>query len=124
MSLEITRATPEELPLVLQLIRELAEYERLSHAVVATLEGLRAELFGERPVAEALVARDAGEPVGFAVFFHNFSTFLLFDLCAVVNIQRHAAALDASRLQIGADSLCAAAAGGCPDHGRTLLPQP
>ncbi len=76
MALEITPATPEDVPLVLRFIRELAEYERLAHAVVATPEELREQLFGERPSAEVLIAREEGEPAGFAVFFHNFSTFL------------------------------------------------
>jgi GNAT superfamily N-acetyltransferase len=58
------------------LIRELAEYEKLSHEVVATEEGLRDSLFGGRRYAEVLVAEQGGTPAGFALFFHNFSTFL------------------------------------------------
>jgi GNAT superfamily N-acetyltransferase len=57
-------------------IRGLAEYEHLSHLVTATEETLRDALFGTRPGAEVLLAFEATTPVGFAVFFHNFSTFL------------------------------------------------
>ena len=74
--LEIRAATEEDVPLILSLIKELAEYERLSHEVVATEEVLRDSLFGERPVAEVLIGQLGDEPVGFALFFHNFSTFL------------------------------------------------
>ena len=70
-------ATPADAPLVLSLIRELAEFERLAHEVVADEAGLRDQLFGERPAAEVLIAESAdGEPAGFALFFQNFSTFL------------------------------------------------
>ena len=62
--------------LVLDLIRELAGYEKLSHEVVATEDSLSEWLFGDRPVAEVLVAEHGGEAAGFALFFHNFSTFL------------------------------------------------
>lgn len=72
----IRTATSDDLPLVLAFIRELAEYERLSHDVTATEEGLRTALFGERPGAEVLLAFEGDEPAGFAVFFHNFSTFV------------------------------------------------
>ena len=72
----IRGATEEDVPLVLSLIRELAEYEKLSHEVVATEEGLRDSLFGERRYAEVLIAEQDGTPAGFALFFHNFSTFL------------------------------------------------
>ncbi len=74
--LRIEPATPEDVPLVLRFIRELARYERLEQQVVAEEAVLRQELFGERPAAEVLIARDDGEPVGFALFFHNFSTFV------------------------------------------------
>ena len=73
---EIRAAVEGDVALILQLIKELAEYERLSHEVVATEETLREALFGERRVAEALIAQVGGEPAGFALFFHNFSTFL------------------------------------------------
>ncbi len=69
-------ATERDVPLILSFIRELAEYERLSHEVVATEEVLRASLFGERPAAEVVIGDYGGEPAGFALFFHNFSTFL------------------------------------------------
>jgi GNAT superfamily N-acetyltransferase len=74
--LEIRAATEDDVPLLLSFIRELAEYERLSHEVVATEEALRDSLFGERPVAEALLGYLEDDPAGFALFFHNFSTFL------------------------------------------------
>ena len=73
---EIEPATVTDVPVILQLIRELAEYERAPNDVVATEEGLRAVLFGERPAAHVLIGRENGEPVGFAVFFFNFSTWL------------------------------------------------
>jgi GNAT superfamily N-acetyltransferase len=63
-------------PVILELIKALAEYERLSHQVVATEEDLRTWLFGERPVAEVVLARTSESVVGFALFHHNFSTFL------------------------------------------------
>lgn len=74
--LEIRAATEDDVPLILSLIKELAEYEKLSHEVVATEEALRDSLFGERPVAEVLIGELANEPAAFALFFHNFSTFL------------------------------------------------
>ncbi|HEX8138649.1 MAG TPA: GNAT family N-acetyltransferase [Pyrinomonadaceae bacterium] len=75
-NLRIERAEERDVGLILSFIKELAEYERLSHEVVATEELLRASLFGARPVAEVLIARVSDEAVGFALFFHNFSTFL------------------------------------------------
>ena len=72
----IDRARSEHVPLILSFIRELAEYERMTDQVVATEAGLREELFGPHPVAEVLLAFEGDEPVGFALFFHNFSTFL------------------------------------------------
>ena len=72
----IRPATIADVPVILQLIRELAEYERAPNDVVATEEGLREVLFGARPSAEVLLASAGEEPVGFAVFFHNFSTWL------------------------------------------------
>jgi GNAT superfamily N-acetyltransferase len=74
--LEIRAATEDDVPLILSLIKELAEYERLSHEVVATEEVLRDALFGERRVAEVLICHHRDEPAGFALFFFNFSTFL------------------------------------------------
>ncbi len=72
----IREATEEDVPLILSLIRELAEYEKLSDEVVATEDGLQDSLFGERRYAEVLIAEHDGAPAGFALFFHNFSTFL------------------------------------------------
>jgi GNAT superfamily N-acetyltransferase len=69
-------ATPDDVPAILGFIRALAEYEKLSHAVVATEGQLRAHLFGPRPAAEVLIGELDGRPVGFALFFANFSTFL------------------------------------------------
>ena len=74
--LSIRPATVEDVALVARLIRELAEYERLADAAVASEADLREQLFGERPAAEVLVAEADGEPAGFALFFHTFSTFL------------------------------------------------
>ena len=74
--LEIRAIFEEDAPLILQLIKELAEYEKLSHEVVATEDSLRRSLFGQRRFAEALIGEVEGEPAGFALFFHNFSTFL------------------------------------------------
>jgi GNAT superfamily N-acetyltransferase len=74
--LDVRFAAEDDVPLVLSFIKELAEYERLSHEVVATEETLRETLFGERRVAEVLLGCSDGSPVAFALFFHNFSTFL------------------------------------------------
>src|SRR5215211_5990813 len=74
--IEIRAATEDDVPLILSLIKELAEYERLSHEVRATEELLRNSLFGERRVAEALLGYLEDDPAGLALFFHNFSTFL------------------------------------------------
>lgn len=72
----IRRATEEDVPLILQFIRNLAEYEKLAHEVVATEETLRASLFGQPRFAEVLIGEENREPVAFALFFHNFSTFV------------------------------------------------
>ena len=72
----IRAARPDDTPLILTFIRDLAEYERLLDQVVATEAGLRAALFGPRPYAEVAIAEAEGRPVGFALFFHTFSTFL------------------------------------------------
>ena len=71
----ITPVTPEDVPLVYAFVRKIAEYEKLSHEVVATQEDFREALFGPVARAETVLARLNGEPVGFALFFHNFSTF-------------------------------------------------
>jgi GNAT superfamily N-acetyltransferase len=76
-SLHIEPATPADVPMILQLIRELAEFERLLHEVTATEEQLLEHLFGPRPKAEVIMGRlPGGEVAGFALYFHNFSTFL------------------------------------------------
>ena len=72
----IRPATPDDVPLIRQLIVELAEYERMRDAAVATDAALREQLFGAQPVAEVLLGEVDGQPAGFALFFHNFSTFL------------------------------------------------
>jgi GNAT superfamily N-acetyltransferase len=69
-------ARRDDVPAIVSLIRELAEYEHLAHLATATPERLAAELFGERPTCECLVGERDGAVVGFALFFHNFSTFL------------------------------------------------
>ena len=74
--LTIRPAEAEDAPLILTLIRGLAEYEKLAHELVTTEEDLRETLFGPRPSAEVVIARVKDEAVGFAIFFHNYSTFL------------------------------------------------
>ena len=76
VSVTIRPADAHELPLVLEFIRELAVYERLEHEVQVTTADLAVALFGPRPFAEVVFACLEGEPVGFALFFQNFSTFL------------------------------------------------
>ncbi|HEY1308830.1 MAG TPA: GNAT family N-acetyltransferase [Vicinamibacterales bacterium] len=72
----IVPAHEHDVPVILQMINGLAEYEQLSHEVVATEESLRASLFGPRPAAEVVLAYSDRTPVGFALYFHNYSTFL------------------------------------------------
>jgi GNAT superfamily N-acetyltransferase len=74
--LRIVPATDGDVAVILGFIRKLAEYEKLSHQVAATEDLLRETLFGARRVAEVLIAYLGVEPAGFALFFHNFSTFL------------------------------------------------
>ena len=69
-------AAPADLPAIVGLIRELADFEHLSHLVVVTPESLQPHLFGDKPAAEAVVAEVQGSVVAFALFFTNFSTFL------------------------------------------------
>ncbi len=71
----IRTATENDLSLILQFIKQLAEYEKLLHEVIATEEILRKSLF-EQKMAEVVIGEEDGKPVGFALFFHNFSTFL------------------------------------------------
>jgi GNAT superfamily N-acetyltransferase len=73
---QIHPAGVEDIPIILELIRDLATYERAPDEVVATEEQLVEVLFGERPVAEVLLAFEEESPVGFAVYFYNFSTWL------------------------------------------------
>jgi len=75
-TIDIREATQQDVPQLLAFIRELAEYERLAHQVVATVEDLSRNLFGPQPCAHALVASLDSHPVGFALYFYNFSTFL------------------------------------------------
>jgi GNAT superfamily N-acetyltransferase len=74
--ISIRTARPADVPQILKFIRALGEYERLSAEVVATEAELRATLFGDHPYAEVLIAECDGQAAGFALFFHNYSTFL------------------------------------------------
>jgi GNAT superfamily N-acetyltransferase len=76
VSVQIRAATRDDVPAIAGLIRGLARYEKLEHDVVMTEDLLDTALFGERQYAEVLLAEEDGRPVGFALFFHNFSTFL------------------------------------------------
>lgn len=75
MTLSIRSAIPADLPLIAELIRELADYEKLAHEVRFDEAVLAAKLFGARPYAEVVIGELSGIPQGFALFFHNFSTF-------------------------------------------------
>lgn len=75
-SFQIRAATKDDVPVILSFIKKLADYERLSHEVVATEAGLRETLFGRRRTAEVALGYFKREPVGFVLFFHNYSTFL------------------------------------------------
>ncbi len=74
--LTIRAAAEADIPLILQFIRDLAEYERLADHVVATEDLLRTTLFGHPRFAEVIIGEAGGQPAAFALFFHNFSTFL------------------------------------------------
>ncbi len=76
MSLKIRPARAEDTPLIYQFIYELAEFEQLSHEVVATEKDVRQSLFGQTPRAFCMIAEWEGKPAGFALFFYNYSTFL------------------------------------------------
>jgi len=76
MPTQIRPANPNDVPQILQFIRELAEYEKLTHACVATEELLRENLFGTEPAAEVLVAEIDSQVVAYALYFKTFSTFL------------------------------------------------
>jgi GNAT superfamily N-acetyltransferase len=74
---ELLRAAePRDVPAIVGLIRELADFEHLSHLVQVTPQSLHPQLFGDKPAAEAVVAERGGQVIGFALFFTNFSTFL------------------------------------------------
>jgi GNAT superfamily N-acetyltransferase len=73
---QIRPAQPGDVPIILALIRDLAEYERAPHEVVTTEEQLRKHLFGPQPAAEVLLGEETGAPVCFALFFHSFSTWM------------------------------------------------
>ena len=75
-SITLRLATPDDAGLILDFIRQLADYEKLSHEVVTDEASLRASLFEGRQVAEVVIASWNERPAGFALFFHNFSTFL------------------------------------------------
>jgi GNAT superfamily N-acetyltransferase len=75
MSTSIRPAEPGDLPLIARFIRDLAEYEKLAHEVRFDEATLAGHLFGSRPMAEVVIGEVGGEPQGFALFFHNFSTF-------------------------------------------------
>ena len=75
-TLRIERATERDAALILRLIKELADYERMSDEVVATEDSVRRTLFGPHPAAEVVVCYAGDEAAGFALFFHNYSTFL------------------------------------------------
>ncbi len=75
-SLQIRKARKSDVPLILHFIKELANYEKLLHEVTATVDLLEANLFGEKSVAEVVIASFEGKDVGFALYFHNFSTFV------------------------------------------------
>ncbi|HKV96109.1 MAG TPA: GNAT family N-acetyltransferase [Gammaproteobacteria bacterium] len=72
----IRGARPADAPLILNFIRELASYEKLAHEVSATQGDIQNNLFGARPKVECVIAEHDGTPIGFALYFHNFSTFL------------------------------------------------
>ena len=74
--LKIRRATEIDIPTILSCIRGLAVYEKLEHEVVATEANLKETLFGDRKYAEVLLGFEGQKPVGFCLFFHNYSTFL------------------------------------------------
>ena len=73
---KIVQASEKDVPVILSLIKEMAVYEKLTHEVKATEEILRENLFGEKKYAEVLLPYYNGEPIGYAVYFYNFSTFL------------------------------------------------
>jgi len=75
LEFRIEPATEADVPVIVRMIRALADYEKLADEAIATEESLQTALFGGRPYAEVVIGRLGSEPVGFALFFHNFSTF-------------------------------------------------
>ena len=75
-NLIVRSATLADVPSLFELIKALAEYEKLSHAVTGSTQSLASHLFGEKTYAEAILAELSGKAIGFALFFHNYSTFL------------------------------------------------
>ena len=73
---EIRQAEEADVPIILSFIKKLAVYEKLAHEVVATEDSLRETLFGKRKIAEVAIGYFDGQPIGFVLFFHNYSTFL------------------------------------------------
>jgi GNAT superfamily N-acetyltransferase len=76
LTLRIRAAQPGDVPVIADLIRQLAKFEKLENEVVLTEELLMIGLFGPHPYAETVIAEEDGQPIGFALFFHTFSTFL------------------------------------------------
>lgn len=76
IDLKLRQAQPEDVPTLFSLIKALAEYEKLAHAVTGSVEALQEHLFGSHPYIEAIIAEYKGETAGFALFFANYSTFL------------------------------------------------
>jgi GNAT superfamily N-acetyltransferase len=76
LTLRIRSAQPADVVVIVNLIRELSIFEKLEDQVVLTEELIQAGLFGSRPYAEAVIAEEDAQPIGFALFFHTFSTFL------------------------------------------------
>jgi GNAT superfamily N-acetyltransferase len=76
LTLRIRAAQPADVPVIADLIRQLAKFEKLEKEVVLTEELLVIGLFGPHPYAETVIAEEDGQPIGFALFFHTFSTFL------------------------------------------------
>ena len=74
--IEIRFAVPEDVPVVMNLIRELAKFEKLEHEVVGTKQELHDSMFKDKPDCEVILALNESKPIGFALFFHNYSTFL------------------------------------------------
>jgi GNAT superfamily N-acetyltransferase len=110
----IRSPTPDDIPALFSLIRALARYENLEHEVRGTEDDLREQMFGVRPYIEGLVVEDEERVVGFALFFHNFSTFLckpgiyLEDLFVVPEHRRrgHATALLRALAQVAVERGC------------------